>query len=68
MKTLRISFDTPKAWECWLIDITDDNAPEEITVEWLEANPDGWEYFDLVDRDAGTHENIVIDDDDVRGL
>ena len=31
--------------------ITDPDAPEDVTSEWMEANPDGWELHDI--RDSG---------------
>lgn len=53
MRSATITYDVADAWETWYIDITDPNAPEVITPEWLLANRDGWEYFDLKDRGAG---------------
>lgn len=43
-------FDVTKAWECWRIEITTDVPEDEITPEWLNANPDAWEFYDLKDR------------------
>lgn len=73
MRTALVSYEVTHAWEMWYIDITDDDAPAEITVEWLEENPDKWEYFDLKDRgDGGMAAGTLevedfdpIDDDEV---
>ena len=53
MRSAIISYEVTDAWEMWYIDITDPDAPEEITPEWLQENPDAWEWFDLKDRGGG---------------
>ena len=46
------------AWEEWSINILDPDAPDEITVEWLNANPNGWEEHDCKDRG---YTSLVLD-------
>lgn len=55
-----ISFDIPDSWELWSIEI-DDDCPDEITAEWLEANTDKWEFYDLEDRGGDTRANLIVE-------
>ena len=49
-----ISYDMIAAWECAYITVPDDMTEEEITPEWLLANPTLWEWEDIKDRgDSG---------------
>lgn len=62
-RQLLISYDTPDAGEIWYIEISDPDAPEEITVEWLEDNPENWGYVDLKDHYSGRMTNLVIEEE-----
>jgi hypothetical protein len=49
-----ISYDMIAAWECAYISVNDEDAPDELTPEWLLANPTLWEWEDIKDRgDSG---------------
>lgn len=64
MSTRRVTINvTPiDAWEEWIIDILDPDAPEEIDSDWLNENPQGWECLDLKDRgDYGWDDVMVVD-------
>lgn len=57
-----ISIDVTQAWECWSIDVDYDGDPDDITAEWLEANPDKWDWFDIKDRGYSTQENLTVEE------
>lgn len=62
MKSVRVSWDLVGAWELWTIDIPDD-APTPLTAEWLEANWDKCEFYDLKDRGHDRMINPIIEED-----
>lgn len=65
MRTATISYELVNAWELWKIEILDPNAPEDISEEWLEENPDGWYYLDLEDRGGKIKDGSwVVEDQD----
>lgn len=62
MRNVIISYDVPRAWETWIIELHDDEVKEsDITPEWLLANPEKWEYFDLKDRGSDGMENLIVE-------
>ena len=48
MPTLNISIAITNSWENWDI-LIDDDAPDEITEDWLKNNTDKWELSELTD-------------------
>jgi hypothetical protein len=48
MPALNISIAITNSWENWDI-LIDDDAPDEITEDWLKQNPDKWELSELTD-------------------
>lgn len=56
----RISFGVVKAWEEWIIDV-DDDAPQELTPEWLEGNEDKWSLSFLTDSGDSGREEIEVE-------
>lgn len=66
MRHARISIDLTEAWESWDVLITDPDAPEDVTSEWMEANPDGWELHDIRDSGSNGWSDLEVDDYDPR--
>ena len=62
MRSIKVSFEIPDAWELWYLDILDDDAPDEITPEWLDENPDKWEWIDMKDRGGDQRSNFMVED------
>lgn len=73
-KSFIVSYAIPDAWEVWHIDLTDegqvafdaevgeDHTPAEAE-EWLNANPDLWDYFDLKDRGGFNMEDFTMEEE-----
>lgn len=57
-----ISYTVPDAWESWIIQVNDPDAPEELTEDWLLANSESWEWYDMKDRGGDGMTDIVVED------
>jgi hypothetical protein len=55
-----ISYSIPDAWEAWIIEVHED-TPAEITPEWLEANPEKWDWYDCLDRGGDNMADLTVD-------
>ena len=60
MRELHVSFDLIEAWESWRLVITDPDAPDEITLQWLNDNPNGWDWVHQVEGNNSGMTNLVI--------
>lgn len=66
MRRAIVSVEVPDRWESWYIELTPEgeaDAPEELTSEWLNNNPDAWEMQDLKDAGGWRMQNLELEDE-----
>lgn len=64
-RCIKVSFDVPDAWETWYIEVTTDDAPDEITEDWLLENCESWEWLDMRDSGGFQRANFIVEDQGV---